>query len=393
MGGTQFGVNSTEAPPPDPVNTWDADEQNFAAYAQVRYEFNFGSTTIDGNVGLRYVNTQLDLSGTQLVIPAGGGAGVLTPRDVGREFEDWLPNANARIRFSPEFQARLSYSRTRTRPSFTDLRASGNLDQPPTCLTQNPRPQNCFLTGRGGNPFLNPLISDNYDASLEYYFTRNGFVALSLFHRDMEGFIENSISQGTTDNGTPLRLEGPINSGQGSIRGFELQGTTFFDFVGLPQFGIQANLTHIDAAANFNYDRGPNAQGVQQVDVVNRPLIGVSDWSYNIIAMFESGGIHARLAYNWRSDFLLTYQRRGDHLYTERADSISRLDFSASYDIFENLTIFGDWTNILGRPFTSTLTRIDTAPNNGAPTGFSATYPRVVRFEETTVSLGVRFRF
>lgn len=392
LGGTAFGPNTDDAPTPDPLQTWDANEKNFAAYAQARYEFALGDIDIDGVVGLRYVNTDVTLSGTQFVIPAGGGPGVQTPVAVDRQFEDWLPNASARIRITPQFQARLSYSQTRTRPSFIDLRASGTLDAPPSCLTQTPRPDNCFLTGSGGNPFLNPLLSDNYDAALEYYFSRNGFISLSVFHRDMEGFIENTIFQGTTQEGVPLRLSGPVNSGSGQIRGFEIQGTTFFDFVGLPQFGIQANLTHLDASADFAYDEGFQ-NGVRRVDVVNRDLIGVSDWSYNLVGIYEAGGLSARLAYNWRSEFPLTYQRRGDHLYTEEADPVSRLDLSASYELFENLTIFGDWTNILGDPFTSTLTRTDVAFPNGAPTGFVATYPRVVRYEESTVSLGVRFRF
>ncbi len=393
LGGTAFGVASDDPPPPDPLQTWDAAEQNFSAYVQARYEFDLGGdVTIDGVVGLRYAKSDLTLSGTQLVIPAGGGAGVFTPTDVDREFEDWLPNVNARIRFTPELQARLAYTQTRTRPSFIDLRASGTLDQPPTCLQQTPIPENCFQTGSGGNPFLNPLLSDNYDVTLEYYFSRNGFVTLSLFHRDMEGFIENSVFQGLTPDGVPLRLGGPINSGGGEIRGFEVQGSTFFDFLGLPQFGIQANLTHLDASADFEYDEG-FVNGVRRVDTVNRELLGVSDWSYNLIGIFETGGLSARLAYNWRSEFPLTYQRRGDHLYTEEADPVSRLDLSVSYDLFDSLTVFGDWTNILGDPFSSTLTRTDVAFPNGAPTGFTATFPRVVRYEETTVSLGVRFRF
>jgi TonB-dependent receptor len=388
-----FGVFTPDAPAYNGVDSFDASEQNLAAYAQIRYEFSLGGdVTVDGNIGVRYVTTDLALSGTRRVIPAGGGAGVLTPTKVDRDFEDLLPNFNARIRFTPQLQARFAFTQTRTRPGFFELRASGNLDQPPQCLTQTPRPENCFQTGGGGNPFLEPLESDNFDAAIEYYFSQSGFVSLSGFHRNMQGFIENTVFQGELENGTPLRLSGPVNSGAGFISGFEIQGTTFFDFLGAPQFGVQANLTHINARADFNYDEGIQ-NNVRRVDVVNRQLLGVSDWSYNIIGMFESGPIHARIAYNWRSAFPLTYQRRGDHLYTEEADPVSRLDFSASYDIFENLTIFGDWTNILGRPFTSTLTRIDTQGGNGAPTGFTATFPRVVRYEESTVSVGVRFRF
>lgn len=393
LGGTAFGPNTDSAPTPDPLQTWDAGEQNIAAYLQAKYQFDLGGdVTVDGQIGVRYAHSALSLSGTQLVIPAGGGAGVLTPTAVKRTFNDWLPSVSARVRFSPQWQLRLAFSQTRTKPAFTDLRASGTLDQPPVCLSQTPIPQNCFQTGSGGNPYLNPLHSNNYDASIEYYFARNGFLTASVFHRDLNGFIENSVFQGQTSTGVPLRLNAPINSGAGKISGFEVQGSTFFDFIGVPQLGIQGNVTYLDANANFSYDAGL-VGGVQKVDVVNRPLLGVSNWSYNIIGIVEAGGFSGRLAYNWRGKFPLTYQRRGDHLYTEQANPVSRLDLSLSYKLFDNLTLFGDWTNILRKPFTSTLTRTDVTPPNGAPTGFVATFPRVVRYEESTMSMGVRFSF
>jgi iron complex outermembrane receptor protein len=390
LGGTNFTLDD---PAPDPLQTWDANERNYAAYGQIRYEFTLGGgTTVDGNIGLRVVNTHTELSGTRLVIPA-TGPGVFTPTVVDREYTDWLPNVSARIRFSPEFQLRLSYTETRTRPSFTDLRPSATIDPPPACLGQTPVPSNCFRSGRGGNPFLDRLTSRNYDASLEYYFSRNGFVSIAGFQRDMNGFIESTFSD-TSLTGEPFRFEGPVNSGDGRIRGFEAQLSTFFDFGGLPNwlsaFGIQANVTHIDTNADFVYNG----------ETVNRELVDVSRWTYNLIGMFESGGFSARVAWNRRSGYLDLFaprdnyfngqraanaQREG-HLYIEEARPLSRLDFSTSWDVLENFTIFADWTNVLKTPFRSTLTRID-------PNGTESTFPRFVRFNETTISVGARFHF
>lgn len=387
----------TGAPAPDPQQTWDANEKHFAAYGQVRYEIPLGGeASIDGTIGLRYTRSDLDLSGTRFVLPAGGGPGVQTPTVVERRFEAWLPNFNARIRFTPQIQARFAVTETQTRPNFIDLRASGTLDRPNTngCLDLTPIPAGCYRTGNGGNPFLNPLTSRNYDAALEYYFSRNGFVSVSVFHRDMKGFIEGNTFTGTLPDGTPLRLNSPVNAGNGRIRGFEIQGSTFLDFIGLPQFGLQGNLTNLDARSDFNYDDGLNPDGSPLIRTVNRELLFVSDWSANAAVFYEANGLYARLAYNWRSAFPLTYQRRGDHLYTEEADPVQRLDLSVSYDLMPAVTLFGDWTNILGDPFSSTLTRTNTVGNALPAAGaFSATYPRVVRYEESTLTVGVRFRF
>ncbi len=384
------------APAADPQQTWDANEKHFAAYGQVRYEIPLGGdASIDGTIGLRYTRSDLDLSGTRFVLPAGGGAGVQTPTVVERRFEAWLPNFNARIRFTPQIQARIAVTETQTRPNFIDLRASGTLDRPNTngCLSLTPIPAGCYRTGNGGNPFLNPLTSRNYDAALEYYFSRNGFVSVSVFHRDMNGFIEGNTFTGTLPDGTPLRLNSPVNAGKGRIRGFEVQGSTFLDFIGLPQFGLQGNVTNLDARSDFNYDDGLQPDGSPLIRTVNRELLFVSDWSLNAAAFYEANGLSARLAYNWRSAFPLTYQRRGDHLYTEEADPVKRLDLSVSYDVMPAVTVFGDWTNILGDPFSSTLTRTNTVGNALPAAGaFTATYPRVVRYEESTLTVGIRFR-
>ena len=408
IGGNNFTLDD---PLPDPLQTWDANEKSYAAYGQVRYDFGLGGDmTVDGQIGLRVVKTEFSAAGTRLVFPIdpdGGGPlpeppSILTAVDVDREYTDWLPNVSARLRFTPEFQLRLSYTQTRTRPSFTDLRPSATLDRPPACFSQTPIPEGCVQTGNGGNPFLERLTSNNFDASLEYYFSRTGFAALAVFHRDMDGFIETTDFSGTSITGLPLRFNGPVNSGAGSIRGFELQLTTFFDFGGLPDwmsnFGLQANVTHIDARADFTYS-GPvrNCGNICEVvatqtnpvgNTVDRNLLDVSDWSYNLIGIYEQEGFSARLAYNWRSGYLDLFAARGDHLYIEEARPMGRLDFSTSLDILENLTIFGDATNILKTPFRSTLTRLD-APEGGT----ESVFPRFVRFNESTISVGARFRF
>ncbi len=102
--------------------------------------------------------------------------------------------------------------------------------------------------------------------------------------------------------------------------------------------------------------------------------------------MYEKYGFSARLSYNWRGRYTPTIQNRGDDIYYERVDPISRLDLSTSYTINSQFTVFGDWTNILKKPFRSQFS----SARAGAP---RAEYPRFVRYEETTLSAGIRFNF
>ncbi|MFL6863827.1 MAG: hypothetical protein ACJ8DZ_12610 [Allosphingosinicella sp.] len=55
-----------------------------------------------------------------------------------------------------------------------------------------------------------------------------------------------------------------------------------------------------------------------------------------------------------------------------------------------NVTVFFDWTNILGKPFKSDIPRVN---YTGGQEVSSEIFPMVVRFEETVLTGGVRFRF
>ena len=66
----------------------------------------------------------------------------------------------------------------------------------------------------------------------------------------------------------------------------------------------------------------------------------------------------------------------------EFVDGVSRLDLSANYNLFENLTFNLNVTNILGSPFRN-FRRFTPAGD---------VFPRDVRFEETIYSFGIRAR-
>ena len=362
---------------PERLRIFDASEQTFAAYGQGRYEFKIGSVPVDGIVGARVVNTQTEVSLT----PVGGalqkGSGSYT---------DLLPNITARVRFIPDLHLRLTANQTRTRPGFDQMRPV-TLGSPPPCLSDPNPPPGCQITGSGGNPDLRPVRSNNFDASLEYYFLQTGMASLALFHRDINGFITNlDVTRDDPTYGAGrVRVNIPVNGGEGSLQGFEASLGSFFDF--LPEgfargFGAYANLTYLDDEQAF-----PTGFNLGLGEVGRIP--NVSKWSYNLVAMYERDGLSARLAYNQRSRWITSYVQNpdGEGFTGEYVDGVSRLDFSASYAPFtakplDTLTFTFDASNILGNPYRSF--------RQFTPEG--DTYPRDVRYEESIFALGVRFR-
>jgi TonB-dependent receptor len=245
---------------PNPASIYDAKEETLAGYAQLNFQF---GDRFEATAGLRAVRTKVGVAGTATV------NGVLTPIDAEQEFTDYLPNASLRFRFTPELQFRLSATQTRTRPTFEQLNPSVNVGAPEPNGTGG-----TIRRGSGGNPFLQPINSDNYDASLEYYFSRTGFAAIAAFHRDVSGFIQE---QRVTRQDPVLGLidvRSPVNSRSGDITGFEAQVSTFFDFGFVPNFlrnfGIQANYTYIDAEVDIE---NPLARGTFFRDLILTPAI------------------------------------------------------------------------------------------------------------------------
>ncbi|MEA3002560.1 MAG: iron complex outerrane recepter protein [Sphingomonadales bacterium] len=409
----QFNINllhtgSVTGPPVDPGRTFGVNEKSYAGYAQANYEFDLGGgASIDGAIGIRAVKTKESINGTQFTATGP------QPINFRNEYTDWLPNANMRIRFTPELMLRLAATKTRTRPTFQQLNPAISFGPPPSCTPAQP---SCARIGSGGNPFLTPLKTNNYDASLEYYFSRTGFVAAAVFRRDMTGFIVNQAYQYPTPDaatGLPIIITGPVNTRKARIQGVEAQLSTFFDFAGVPdwlkRFGVQANATYIDAKADFTLFCAPDRLGCQRASLGGDPYTNattrrllipdVSKWTYNLVGMYEGGGLTLRLAYNVRTGYPEgdlsqrdTRAGTGQTSYTlqGRGHKTSRLDWSSSYAFNEHLTIFFDWTNILGKPFKSDIVRVNYVGGNVTST---EAFPMVVRYEESVLTGGVRFRF
>lgn len=373
-----FVGTPTTDPEFDPAQVFEANEKTSAAYGQLRYEFDVGFP-IDGLVGLRAVRTKIRVNGFSR--RAGED---FTPVGEGRSFTDWLPNISARLEFKPGLQLRLAFTETRTRANFADFNPSTRFDSPPNSADcrANPLAERCATGATGGNPNLEPLNSRNYDATLEYYFSRTGSLTLAAFRRDVRGFIfqETRFLPDPTFN--LIRLTSPFNAGDGRIQGLEAGFTSFLDFESLPDwakgFGVQANYTYLDGSTSLGQNFRNDLPGQQ--DFPN-----ISKHAYNVVGIYERNKISARLAYNYRSSFVVEYTREAGFPSQIRQGGLGTLDLSTSYTPFENLTIAFDALNLLAGSQPVKTYRAFNAEGD--------TYPFQVRYLERVYSLGIRFRY
>jgi len=320
------------------------------AYAMLRFgqtEPLFGGVRLDGNIGVRYVSDKLTSSGSigvpsqqalgitnpysvrcAAVIPPppapqvptvpGGicnigaaayaqlqqfATGVTTAQTAVNKYHYWLPSLNLKFGITNDLIFRLSASKDFARPSLADIRNFITIG-----LDSNGLPQSS-----AGNPFLKPITAQNADATLEWYFggSRVGSLTIDAFYKGIKNYIfQSTINRPITSNGITenVAIRGPDNfHGTGKVKGIEVSYTQTYDFLPGPLggFGLSANYAYVKSKGvpnSFLTVAGASPIGVPG----NLPLAQLSKHTVNIEPFYEHGPLSVRVAYNWRSKFLLT---------------------------------------------------------------------------------------
>jgi TonB-dependent receptor len=218
-----------------------------------------------------------------------------------------------------------------------------------------------------GNPFLKPAISDNLDASLEWYFGGNrvGSLTLNLFAKNIHNFFfQNVFNDEYTFNGVtePVIVRRPDNYDKtGKVRGFEVAYQQTYDFLpgALSGLGLSANYAYIKSrglqnAQLFVGSRAPIGTAG------NLPLEQLSKHNVNIQPFYEKGPISLRVAYNWRSKFLLTASDVIFPYYPIFNDATGRIDATFFYKINDHVKVGIQGVNLTNE-VTKTLQQFTTS--------------------------------
>jgi iron complex outermembrane receptor protein len=309
-------------------------EETYTGWLVVDYETNIGGLPIDGGVGVRLVKTDATSSGTQF-----NPDDTIQPIDVDNSYTRALPSFNLRARLTDTLQTRFVFSKGLARPNFDQLSTNLTLNNP-----NQLNPVTGHPSASSGNPNLRPIESDNYDLTAEWYFAPAGSVTAGVFYKEVSGFLASGTITGTF-NGIVYDIKTNINSGDGTVKGFEFGYQQFFDslpglFSGL---GMQANYTYVDSSVS-NPFATPGSNRPQNV-----PLEKLSKNSYNIMGLYEKGPISARIAYSWRSSYLDQTTGSGANGIPQYAKPYASLDASISYDVTDHVAVSFDGVNLNNR--------------------------------------------
>ncbi|MEO1969318.1 MAG: TonB-dependent receptor [Sphingomonadaceae bacterium] len=336
-------------PTPGPLTFYNVSEKTSTIYGML--DFGRSDTLVQGNVGLRFIHTKEAVSGNQ-TLPTGGTG----PINVNSNYNNLLPSLNVKFNITDQVKLRLAASKTLTRPDFSSLS--------PT-LTLNSVQEN----GAAGNPYLQPLKSDNLDASLEYYFSRTGSIYAAAFYKKVKNFISTTPYL-ETYGGQEYTITRPTNNQDGTIKGLEVGYQQFYDF--LPGFlsglGAQANFTLVDSSTTSS------------IIGQTTPLQGLSKYTYNLVGMYEKYGFSARVAYNWRSDYFDSSYPIGGTIQPSYRRGYGWLVASVSYDVSPNLSIMLEGNNLTRALRRSYYNNLDTRPHE-------------TQIDDRQILFGVRLKF
>jgi len=345
-------------------------EKTYAAYAML--DFGVDDANLSGNVGVRAVKTRNAAEGF-LTYPNQAfapylGAGQSTPINARNEYTDILPSLNVKWEFAPNLITRFAFSKAIARPDFSQMQAYQILNAavlsgytPPPGTTTLPTDK-LTLTGTSttSNPYLTPMKANQFDLSLEWYFDQDhgGMAWVSLFHKGISDYFRNESQfvayPGIDGNNYQYLITHPVNVGKATIDGAELGWNQFFDFLPIKGFGMSVNYTYIRSRTHV-----PNETTAVPVDTDGStfgslPADGLSRDSLNVAGFYEHGPWQVRLAYNWRSQYLLSIGPNGYNGTDNNipwklpvfADAYGQLDGSIFYSFNEHVKLGVEMNNL-----------------------------------------------
>lgn len=256
-----------------------------------------------------------------------------------KSYQGYYPSANLSYNVTKDLIARLSYAKTMARPDYSNIIPTSTIAAP---SSTNP---NGLVTL--SNPTLNPWTADNYDASLEYYFSGVGVISASGFYKDINNFFGTTTiasanaatiaSLGLDPSFVGYDVSTRLNAGSAHVSGYEFnykQGLTFF----------RGWASYFNIFANATFLRLQGATTADFANFVPRTInwgIAYAPRRFNISLKWNYKGTQRLAAQTGAGLAPGTYQYVHARLQT---------DLDASFAIDRHLSLFLTGRNLLDKP-------------------------------------------
>ncbi|MGY0426515.1 MAG: TonB-dependent receptor, partial [Polaribacter sp.] len=302
---------------------YNADENVYAFYGMLQQKLGEKFSIL---TGLRVEKTSIEYSGFAIDVETAKTLADVTKTKGNQNYTNWLPNLQAKYKFSKNTILRAAWTNTLARPNYYDLvpyKSFNSADEEASF----------------GNPNLKATTSINYDLMFEHYFSNVGILSGGAFYKDIDNFIYNFTSNQDLKVGsnpiTKYRITQPLNGGTAAVYGFELALQRKLNF--LPSF-----LRNLTFYGNYTYTDS-KTDGIKGRED-NLPLAGAVKNMFNTSLAYETSKLTVRVSLNFSDDYIFEYDENPfeDTFY----DDQMFLDLNASFAITKNLRVFAEAKNL-----------------------------------------------
>lgn len=311
------------------------DENITAAYAMATFDIN----RLRLIAGVRVEQTDFEASGFSYAEYEADGEEIedLYAETHKNDYSHTLPSLHLRYSFSDKSQLRAAWTNAVVRPTFEQLSAAKIREGDEVEF---------------GNPYLSPLEASNLDIGFEHFGGYASYWSAFVFYKELDNFIY-AIDLGDTADPS---LVGPgevseantfKNGKAATISGLELAASKKFNELPAPWNGLllSANGTWSDSDAEIEY---------LDDDVFNQrdiPMPSQSEFTGNLALGYEISRFSARIAANYKSDYLLEITDASDEIGDVYVDSQLSLDLLARWNITKYAQVFVQAVNLGDEPY------------------------------------------
>lgn len=336
-----------------------------AFYFQADFETELADMRVWGNVGIRYVATEIGANGdvreriivdqvdefgnvrkNAAGIDLGGIEDPFHPdaylgrKTVVEEYGDTLPSINLNVGLIPEeLVLYMGAAKVLAHPKTADLNVNAVCTIYRTRLAEQegePR-DNC----NAGNPALDPYMANQWEVALNWYPNEVSIVSGSYFVKDINSWIIDAETRFDIDffgDGRFFDVRQKVNGSGVKNTGIELQASTVFSFLPAPFNGL-------GGAINYTNLQSSNVGLFNQLTGEELPFPSMSENAYNLTAFYEDEHWSFRVAYNYRDEYLARSQdRSGNPVFVEKA---GYMDAKLVYTFENGLKVYIDGRNLL----------------------------------------------
>jgi len=349
----------------------DVTEESIAVYGQLNFEGTLFGKPAFGNAGIRVVQTDVTSLGvsTALETIPGADPGTFEVVPVGEpvvntesnDYTNVLPSFNLGLELTDEILLRFALYGAIARPDLEAMSAALDFDDSADLDSIG------SIVSASGNPFLEPLESNNFDVSFEWYFSDDTAFSTAVYYKRLETGVTDSqeeitlIVDGTP---TPVTIGRIANSSDSSdLTGVEV--TLNHVFSNLPGawagLGFSAGYNYADSDFEFPDPTVPDGTNALADFVAPANIPGYSENTGNFALFWEDRRTSLRMAYRARSMYFKPF-RTSANRYTKAQDF---LDFSARFRLTDKIAVrlqalnILDEPNVFYRPTTDSLAQAD----------------------------------